>query len=93
MDDDRASNIEDANLELKSRYQAAAKLREHQRAQYLDRTLYWNLRFASQSFSDVLVIIVDSMDKAKFAWPSWPWERRPHDLADLRRPRMDQGVL
>ena len=85
--------IEDATLDLKSRYQAAAQLREHQRAQYLDRTLYWNLRFASQSFSDVLVIIVDSMDKAKFAWPSWPWERRPHDLADLRRPRMDQGVL
>ena len=81
--------IEDAKRPLQERRDAAACLRRHHQEQYLDRTLYWNLRFASQCYNDILVIIIDSMDKAKFAWPSWPWERRPHDLADLLRPRMD----
>ena len=34
--------------------------------QYLDHTIYWNLRLASQMLGDVLVLIIDAMDKAKF---------------------------
>ena len=63
-------------------------LREHIRVTYLDRQIYWNLRFASRGFNDVLVIIIDSMDKTKFAWPRYASGRRPHDLADLCRPRI-----
>ena len=67
---------------------AARHLREHIRVTYLDRQIYWNLRFASRGHGDVLVIIIDSMDKTKFAWPRYPWGRRPHDLGDLIRPRI-----
>jgi len=63
-------------------------LREHIRCTYLDRQIYWNLRFASRGHSDVLVIIIDSMDKTKFSWPQFPFAKRPHDLADLNRPRI-----
>ena len=67
---------------------AARHLREHIRVTYLDRQIYWNLRFASRGFCDVLVIIIDSMDKTKFAWPRFSFPRRPHDLGDLIRPRI-----
>ena len=70
------------------RLDAARHLREHIRVTYLDRQIYWNLRFASRGFSDVLVIIIDSMDKTKFAWPRFSFSRRPHDLGDLIRPRI-----
>ena len=39
-------------------------------------------------FCDVLVIIIDSMDKTKFAWPRFSFPRRPHDLGDIVRPRI-----
>jgi len=67
---------------------AARHLREHIRVTYLDRQIYWNLRFASRCHQDVLVIIIDSMDKTKFAWPRYPWGQRPHELGDLVRPRI-----
>ena len=70
------------------RLDAARHLREHIRVTYLDRQIYWNLRFASRGFCDVLVIIIDSMDKTKFAWPRFSFPRRPHDLGDLIRPRI-----
>jgi hypothetical protein len=67
---------------------AARHLRENIRVTYLDRQIYWNLRLASRCYQDVLVIIIDSMDKTKFAWPRYPWGRRPHELGDLVRPRI-----
>ena len=67
---------------------AARHLREHIRQTYLDRQIYWNLRFASRCFLDVLVIIIDSMDKTKFAWPRYAFSKVPHDLKDLIRPRI-----
>jgi len=81
--------IADGTKTIECRRQAAQELQEHHRAQYRDRLLYWNLRLASQCESDVLVIIIDAMDKAKFAWPRWPWHRRPHDLDDIIRPKMN----
>lgn len=56
--------------------------------QYADRCLYWALRHASRLRDNVLVIIIDSMDKTKFAWPRYPWSRISKDLADVPRPRM-----
>jgi len=71
---------------------AARHLREHIRQTYLDRQIYWNLRFASRCFQDVLVIIIDSMDKTKLAWPRFPWAKRPHDLVDPCRPRISLTI-
>ena len=49
--------------------------------------IYWGLRLASRMYGRILVIIIDGMDKAKFAWPRWPW-RVNHEIAALIRPRM-----
>jgi len=43
--------------------QAARDLRQHYQNQYLDRCLYWSLRWQSRHSSEVLTIIIDSMDK------------------------------
>lgn len=66
----RRMNEKSATWEV--RMQAAADLKVHYQNQHLDRCIYWSLRFASRASCDVLTIIIDSMDKAKFAW--WmPW--------------------
>ena len=56
----------------------------------MDLVIYWNLRFASRSFdSTVLVIIIDSMDRKKAAWPKYDFNRKPHEIQALKpRPRM-----
>ena len=57
--------------------QRAAKLwREHLREQYRDRLIYWNLRqWSRQPESNVLTIIIDSMDKTKAAWPQYTFQK------------------
>lgn len=69
------------------RGQAAKDLRVHYQHQYLDRCIYWSLRWASRCLGSVLCIIIDSMDKTKMAWPRWPCERLPKSMAGLVRPR------
>ena len=80
--------IEDPKSDPGIRWKAALELKQHYRDTYLDRQIYWNLRAASRAGSNVLTIIIDSMDKAKFAWPRWPFAVRPHDLASIIRPRL-----
>ena len=77
-----------ASLEEKMAW--ARRWRDHLRDQYEDRTIYWGLRFASrQSDSTVLVLIIDSMDKKKCAWPRYSFAKRPHEIDGLKpRPRM-----
>ena len=65
----------------------ARQWREHVRAQYHDRLLYWSLRWASRMFQDVLVIIIDSMDKVKTMYPKYRAHRKPGYLDGLVRPR------
>ena len=55
--------------------------------QYMDRCLYWSLRWASRHGSfNVLTIIIDSMDKSKFGIPQWPNGVKPKMLGELVRP-------
>ena len=70
-----------------AKLQAARDLRQHYNDQYMDRCLYWSMRHMSRYGSDILCIIIDSMDKAKFAWPRWPFERLSKELSSLNRPR------
>ena len=65
----------------------ARQWREHVRAQYHERLLYWSLRWASRVFLDVLVIIIDSMDKVKTMYPKYRAHRKPAYLDGLVRPR------
>ena len=68
----------------------ARRWRDHLRDQYMDRILYWNLRFASREFdSTVLVLIIDSMDRKKAVWPKYDFNRKPHAIENLKpRPKM-----
>ena len=76
-----------ARNSIQSRLTAARALQIHYRDQYADRCLYWSMRHASRLRENVLVIIIDSMDKTKFAWPRYPW-RTPKELSDFIRPRL-----
>lgn len=75
---------------LPQKLQYARRWRDHLRDQYLDRVLYWNLRFLSRQFdSTVLTIIIDSMDRKKAPWPKYDFTRKPHEIEQLKpRPRM-----
>ena len=77
--------IAETSQTMQARKDAARALRQHHHDQYLDRTIYWNLRLASQMMGDILVLIIDAMDKAKFCWPAWPFDRRPKELEKLFR--------
>ena len=71
-----------------AKLQAARDLRTHYRLQYLGRCIYWSLRLMSQTYKDVLTIIIDGMDKSKFAFPRWPFDRVPKDVEKLIRPKV-----
>ena len=77
-----------AKNNMQVRLTAARALRQHYQDQYADRCLYWALRHASRLRDNVLVIIIDSMDKTKFAWPRYPWPQISKELGDVPRPRM-----
>ena len=66
----------------------ARQLRAHLRDQYADRALYWGMRWASKMHMPVLVIIIDSMDKSKFAVPRFNYHKIPKWLETLHRPKL-----
>ena len=66
----------------------ASRLREHLRAQYHDRCMYWSLRWASRQRQQVLCIIIDSMDKTKFGVPRYPFSDKPKELDGFVRPKL-----
>ena len=73
---------------MRDKLEAVRALGQHYADQYADRCLYWALRHASRMRDNILVVIIDAMDKAKFAWPRLPWGRLPTSLAGLIRPRL-----
>jgi hypothetical protein len=80
-------DLRDGALETHDRMFAAQALRQHYRDAYLDRCIYWAMRYESRNQSDVLCIIIDSMDRSKFAWPRFPFGQRPKWLEGIVRPR------
>jgi len=77
-----------SGLALRVRLDMARQWRQHLRDAYHDRMIYWWCRYASRHSMDVLTIIIDSMDKAKFAWPQYPWGRADKALESFHRPRL-----
>jgi hypothetical protein len=75
-------------LDWQKRTQAARDLKAHYSHQYLDRCIYWSCRFASQTDQNVLCIIIDSMDRAKLAWPRFMHDRAPKWLEKIIRPKL-----
>jgi hypothetical protein len=73
----------------------AKKWQHHLEWQYADRCVYWSLRWSSRgatgargASSDVLCIIIDSLDRTKFALPKYNLARKSHKLDELVRPRV-----
>ena len=64
--------------------------RVHLQHQYLDRQIYWSLRHAPKiKGSNILTIIIDSMDKKKTVWPKWAFDRPSKEIEKLgARPRV-----
>ena len=67
----------------------AAKWRDHLHWQYVDRCVYWSLRWASRAKLDVLTIVIDGLDKSKFVLPKYEFGRKSADLAKCHRPRVN----
>ncbi len=80
--------IQARSLSLVQRVEYARQWRAHLKDHYYDRAIYWFCRYASRHNLNVLTIIIDSMDKAKFAWPQFPWHRVDKTLEDFVRPRL-----
>ena len=80
--------IHDSKSTMQERLIYARQWKNHLRDQYHDRAIYWYCRYASRHKLGVLTIIIDSMDKAKFAWPQYPWHRVDKTLECIHRPRL-----
>lgn len=66
---------------------AGRDLRAHYRHQHQDRRVYYGTRWLSRQNKDVLTIIIDTVDRAKFAWPRWMWAKVSKEISGLLRPR------
>ena len=84
---DFREKVHSRRLSVATKMQVAREWREHLRAQYHDRLVYWSLRASSRMHLNVLCIIVDSMDKVKTVWPKYAAPRKPAYLEGLKRPR------
>lgn len=61
---------------------------KHLRDQYHDRLIYWHLRWwSTRPDSNILVIIIDGMDKSKGKWPQYTF-RVPKMLDKYNRPQL-----
>lgn len=63
--------------DLKSHCQFSQQLLNHYFAVLEDRKVYYTARERGKTFKDVLVLIIDSYDKAKVTLPRWPFQRCP----------------
>ena len=82
------TKINDPKMSIGARLDVARQWKQHLRDQYHDRAIYWYCRCASRRRLDVLTIIIDTMDRAKFAWPQFPWHKVDKRLESMRRPRL-----
>ena len=79
----RAHGCLDEKLEI------ATSWRHHLHWQYMDRCVYWSMRWASRCKRDVLTIVIDGLDKSKFALPKYTCGRKSQELDQCHRPRVN----
>jgi len=70
-------------------------LLRHLEAQWLDRKVYWSLRTRSKTQQDILVGIVDGMDKSKFMFPRWRMGRalKGPTVDSVKRPTLELSAV
>ena len=59
----------------------------HLKRQYMDRRVYWALRASSRLMSNIICLIIDGIDQAKFGWPRAEFMHN-HEWDDFNRPRL-----
>lgn len=84
---------------LKSRIKHSADINAHAKSadQYMrhlggvfaDRQVYAQLKVRAQQQRDVLVLIIDSMDRSKFRLPRFSQGRTPKPLENKKRPELE----
>jgi len=74
---------------LDEKLELATRWRHHLHWQYIDRCIYWSLRWASRALCDVLTIIVDGLNKSLFALPKYEFRRKSAELDNLHRPKVN----
>ena len=85
--------IREMSHHLKARRKQHELYVQHLQHQYQDRCIYWQLRSLSRSRCGEILIIIDSMDQAKFSYPRGGIYRTK-DLASMQRPRSHiSGIL
>lgn len=87
---DLQTNLYAKHTSPQGKLELAHAWRVHLQQQYLDRQIYWSLRHCSrQPGSDILTVIIDSMDKKKTVWPKWSFDRPSKEIEKLgARPRV-----
>lgn len=71
------------------KHDKAKQWRRHLTMTYLDRLLYWHIRFQSKLREDCMVcIIIDSMDKTKLSWPQFNFVTPKGPLDHFIRPKL-----
>ena len=73
---------------LHSHVSASAELLQHLQSQYRDRLVYYAVRQEARSQGGIVSMIVDSMDRGKFALPRW-YRDPPKDLERYPRPLLE----
>ena len=58
----------------------------HLSGQWADRTVYWQARARAKTCKDILVMMVDGMDRGKYHLPRWTSGRAPKACESLTRP-------
>ena len=83
-----SSFLHKSSASIEEKKAAAEDWRRHLAGTYQDRLIYYHLRWSSRVRGHlILVVIIDSMDKSKFAWPAYPF-RTPHSLDKFIRPKL-----
>ena len=72
--------------DIEKHLQACDQLMRHLAGQFQDRACYYEFRHRAKTTGDILCLIVDSMDRGKFALPRYVGGRVPKDIADVKRP-------
>jgi len=74
---------------LDDKLEIATKWRHHLHWQYMDRCVYWSMRWASRAKRDLLCVVIDGLDKSKFALPKYTFGRKSKELDTCHRPRVN----
>ena len=84
-----------SSKDVKDHCRYSDELLAHYAQTYRDREVYWVARERAKTCGDILVLIIDSYDKAKVTLPRWPFGRTPKKTLyeSVRRTLVAMGIF